>query len=334
MSRRSVEQLRDGDALNDVYLATEKQLRANRKGDLYIQVELRDRTGGISARLWNAGEAQFRSFENGDFLHAEGKVQNFQGTLQVILEHFEKAEPKTVEIADFLPKTDHDIGALTSRLRGYLMGLTNPNLRALGELFLMDGEFLRQFTACPAGVKLHHAYVGGLLEHVVTMMDIAERLLPFYPGTDRELTLMGVFLHDIGKTRELSYARAFGYTDEGQLLGHISIGVEMLGDKLAKVPELTGEPFPRDLAVKLKHLLLSHHGTLEHGSPKVPMTAEAMLLHAIDLMDTRMHMALRDYKEDAKNQTAWTPYNHNLQRRFYKGGANGDLFDSRGESFD
>ncbi len=334
MSRRYVEQLRDGDTLDDVYLAVDKQLRTNRKGDLFLQVDLRDRTGGMSARLWNAGDAQFRSFENGDFLHAEGKVQNFQGTLQIILEHFEKVEPQKIEVGDFLPKTDHDIGKLTERLRGYLLGLTNPNLRALGELFLMDGDFLKRFQTCPAGVKLHHAYVGGLLEHTVTMMDIAERLLPFYPGTDRELTLTGVFLHDIGKTRELSYARAFGYTDEGQLLGHITIGVEMLVEKVAKVPELTGEPFPRDLLVKLKHLVLSHHGTLEYGSPKVPMTAEAMLLHAIDVMDTRMHMAARDYKEDRNNATAWTPYNGNLQRRFYKGGQHGDLFTTHSDSFD
>ena len=334
MSRRYVEQLRDGDTLDDVYLAVDKQLRTNRKGDLFLQVDLRDRTGGMSARLWNAGDAQFRSFENGDFLHAEGKVQNFQGTLQIILEHFEKVEPQKIEVGDFLPKTDHDVGKLTERLRGYLLGLTNPNLRALGELFLMDDDFLKRFQTCPAGVKLHHAYVGGLLEHTVTMMDIAERLLPFYPGTDRELTLTGVFLHDIGKTRELSYARAFGYTDEGQLLGHITIGVEMLVEKVAKVPELTGEPFPRDLLVKLKHLVLSHHGTLEYGSPKVPMTAEAMLLHAIDVMDTRMHMVARDYKEDRNNATAWTPYNGNLQRRFYKGGAHGDLFTTHSDSFD
>jgi len=152
MSRRYVEQLRDGDTLDDEYLAVDKQLRTNRKGDLFLQVDLRDRTGGMSARLWNAGDAQFRSFDNGDYLHAEGKVQNFQGTLQIILEHFEKVEPQKVEVADFLPKTEHDVGKLTERLRGYLLSLTNPNLRALGELFLMDGDFLKKFQTCPAGV--------------------------------------------------------------------------------------------------------------------------------------------------------------------------------------
>jgi 3'-5' exoribonuclease len=334
MSRKFVEQFRDGDEIDEIYLATDKQLRANRNGNLYLQLELRDRSGSMSARMWNAGDQHFRSFDNGDFIRVDAKVQNFQGSLQVILNHIEKVEAQKIEIGDFLPRTEQDIGKLTERLRTYLLRLSHPSLRALGEVFLTDDLFLRGFQTCPAGVKLHHAYVGGLLEHVVTMMDIAERLLPFYPGTDRDLTLIGVFLHDIGKTRELSYARAFGYTDEGQLLGHIPMGLEMLNEKIAAVVELTGEPFPRETLVRLKHMILSHHGTLEYGSPKIPMTPEAMLLHTIDMMDTRMHMVLKDLKDDRHNQTAWTPYNANLSRRFYKGGPNGDLFTSHSEAYD
>jgi len=334
MSRRYVEQMRDGDSIDEVYLVSDKQLRSNRNGNLYVQIEIRDRTGGISARMWNAGDTVFRSFENGDFVHIDAKVQLFQGSLQVILNHVERAEEEKIDLADFMPHTEQDVGKLVERLRGYLLKLGNPHLRALAECFLMDDNYFRNFVACPAGVKLHHAYIGGLLEHTVTMMDIAERLLPFYPGIDRDTLLMGVFLHDTGKVRELSYARSFGYTDEGQLLGHISMGVEMLSEQIAKVPELTGEPFPRELVIRLKHMILSHHGTLEYGSPKVPMTPEAMLLNQIDMLDTRMHMVLRDLKEDRNNQTAWTPYNHNLQRRIYKGGENGDLFGEVRESFD
>jgi 3'-5' exoribonuclease len=204
----------------------------------------------------------------------------------------------------------------------------------LVECFLMDDAFVTAFTACPAGVKLHHAYVGGLLEHTVTMMEIADKLLPHYPGIDRDLLLTGVFLHDAGKTRELAYSRAFGYTDEGQLVGHIPICVEMLTAAAAKVPDLLGEPLPRELMVRLKHMILSHHGTLEFGSPKVPMTPEAMLLHQIDMLDTRMHMVLRDIREDRQNPSAWTPYNPTLERRFYKGGASGDLFAGGGDGYD
>ncbi len=335
MGRRFVEQFRDGDSFDEVYLITDKQLRTNRNGNPYIQVELRDRSGGIQARLWNAGEGLFRTFDNGDFAQVEGKVQLFQGALQVILNTIERIEPGKVDTVDFLPKTDQDIPKLSERLRAFLLRLSTPALRALAECFLMDDAFVRDFTTCPAGVKLHHAYVGGLLEHTVTMMDIAERLLPFYPGTDRDLVLMGLFLHDAGKTRELTYERAFGYSDEGQLIGHISLGYEMLVEKAAQVPALIGEPFPRDLLLRLKHIVLSHHGTLEYGSPKVPMTPEAMLVHSIDSLDTRQHMVLRDIREDRQNATAWTPYNKTLQRRFYKGGAaNGDLYSEGGDAYD
>lgn len=332
--RRYVEQLRDGDNLDEIYLVTDKQLRVNRNGNPYIQVDLRDRSGGIQARLWNAGENVYRGFENGDFIHAVGKVQLFQGSMQVILNSLDKVEAQKVELTDFLPHTEQDVGKLMERLRDYLRKLSNPHLRALCECFLMDDDFLRGFTTCPAGVKLHHAYVGGLLEHVVTMMDIADRLAPLYPAVDRDLVLVGVFLHDTGKVRELTYKRAFGYSDEGQLIGHLAIGVEMLAEMATKVPELMGESVPRELLLRLQHMILSHHGTLEHGSPRVPMTPEAMLLHHIDSLDTRMHMVLRELKEDRNNPTAWTPYNSNLGRRFYKGGPAGDLYGATGESYD
>ncbi len=334
MPRRFVEQLRDGDPLDDVYLVADKQLRANRNGNPYILFDLRDRTGGIGGRLWNAGDAVFRAFEAGDFLHAVGKVQLFQGALQVILNTVEKVDAATVELNDFLPHTEQDVGRLLGRLRDHLFRLGNPHLRALAECFLTDDAFVRAFTTCPAGVKLHHAYVGGLLEHTVSMMDIADKLAPLYAGVDRDVLIMGVFLHDAGKVRELTYQRAFGYSDEGQLLGHLAIGVEILNDMAAKVPALTGEPLPRELLLRLKHMVLSHHGSLEFGSPKVPMTPEAMLLHQIDLLDTRMHMVVRDLKDDRNNPSAWTPYNHTLGRRFYKGGGSGDLFGGGGESYD
>lgn len=334
MSRRFVEQLRDGDNLDDVYLVTDKQLRANRNGNPFLLVELRDRTGGIQGRMWNAGEQQARGFAVGDFLHAVGKVQLFQGSLQVILTSMDRVEPQKVELTDFLPHTEQSVPKLMERLRGYLTRLSNPHLRALSECFLMDDEFMRNFVACPAGVKMHHAYVGGLLEHVVTMMDAADKLHPLYPFVDRDLLMVGVFLHDAGKTKELTYARAFGYSDEGQLVGHLSIGVSMLDEVAAKVPDLTGEPVPRELMMRLRHMILSHHGTLEYGSAKVPMTPEAMLLHMIDAMDTKMFMVQRELKEDRNNPSAWTPYNHNLGRRFYKGGANGDLFGETGGGYD
>src|SRR5207244_7617077 len=156
--------------------------------------------------------------------------------LPVILNTIERVEPQKVELTDFLPHTEQSVPKLTERLRGYLLRLGNPHLRALAECFLMDEAFVRGFTTCPAGVKLHHAYVGGLLEHVVTMMDVADKLQPFYPAVDRDLLLTGVFLHDSGKVRELTYTRAFGYSDEGQLVGHLAIGLALLEQMTVKVP--------------------------------------------------------------------------------------------------
>src|SRR5437588_804100 len=258
--RRYVQELADGESIDEVYLVVDKQLRANRNGNLYLQLDLRDRTGSINARLWNAGEHLFRSFDVGDFILAKGKVQLFQGALQVILSHVERTETEKVELGDFLPHTEQDVSKLLERLRGSLMRLGNPHLRALIECFLMDEAFLRGFCQVPAGIRNHHAYLGGLLEHVTRMIDAAERLLPLYPELDRDLLLVGIFLHDAGKVRELSYGRVFAYTDEGQLIGHVVIGVEMLNEKVVKVPDLTGEPFPAELLLRLKHLIVRHHG--------------------------------------------------------------------------
>jgi 3'-5' exoribonuclease len=319
MNRRFVQQLSDGDALDEVYLVTDKQLRANRNGNLYLQVELRDRTGSISARLWNAGEHVFRSFDNGDFVLARGKVQLFQGALQVILSQIERSEAEKIELSDFLPHTEQDVGKLLEKLRGILLRLANPHLRGLAECFLMDDEFLRGFAQVPAGVRNHHAYIGGLLEHVVTLLDAADRLLPLYAALDRDTVLMGIFLHDIGKVRELSYRKSFTYTDEGQLVGHLVIGVEMLNEKAAKVPELTGEPFSPELLLRLKHMILSHHGSYEFGSPKLPMTPEAIFLNCLDNLDAKVHSFTRDIQEDRNQASAWTPFNQALQRRLFKG---------------
>ncbi len=307
-------------AIDEVYLVTEKQLRANRNGNLYIQVELRDRTGAISARLWNAGEGLFRTFDEGDFLRVKGKVQLFQGNLQMILSGLERTLADKVELADFLPQTEQDVSKLLERLRGFLLRLGNPHLRALAECFLMDENFVRDFSTVPAGIRNHHAYLGGLLEHVVTLLDAADRLAPLYPELDRDLLMAGIFLHDVGKVRELSFGRVFSYTDEGQLIGHLIIGVEMLNEKAARVPDLTGEPFPPELLLRLKHMILSHHGTYEFGSPKLPMTPEAIDLNHLDNFDAKVHSFTRDIREDRNQAAAWTPYNQALQRRLFKGG--------------
>ena len=334
MSRRFVDQLKDGDSIEEIYLVSDKQLRANRNGNLYLQFELRDRTGVIGARMWNVSDALSRSFDTGDFVVVDAKVQLFQGSLQVIVSSITQVPDQKLEIGDFMPHSPKPVSQMLQTLRAKLMKIGNPELRSLAECYLMDDEFLRGFGSAPAGVRIHHAYVGGLLEHTLAMMDLAERIAPLYPDLDQDLLTIGVFLHDSGKIAELSYSRAFGYTDEGQLVGHLAIGSRMLHEKAAQVSELTGQPMSRDLLLRVEHMILSHHGTLEFGSPKVPMTIEAIALHEIDSLDTRMNIALREINEDPNNASAWTPYNPALGRRLYKGGESGDLYSPTLEAYD
>jgi 3'-5' exoribonuclease len=323
MTRRYVSQLANGDSVDDAFLVADKQLRANRQGNLYLNLELRDKTGSVGARLWNASESLARLFEPGDFLHVRGKTQVFQGSLQIILNHLEVVDPSQIEAEDFLPQSTQNIGKLMARLKEVLLAMNNPHLRALVECFLIDDAFVRKFTMAPAGVKNHHAYQGGLIEHVVNLLNVADRISEFYPELDRDLLLSGIFLHDIGKVDELSYERAFGYTDEGQLVGHLVMGVEMLAEKAGRCTELTGETFPPELLLRLKHMIVSHHGSFEFGSPKLPMTLEAVALHYLDNLDAKLHTFGREIRDDPSRESSWTPFQQSLGRRLFKGSATG-----------
>jgi 3'-5' exoribonuclease len=323
MIRRYVKDLTSGDTVDEVFLVADKQLRANRNGNLYLQIELRDRTGTVSSRMWNATEALFHSFEPNDFLRVRGKAQLFQGAMQLILSDLEVVEADRVQVADFLPHTAQDVDRLLARLREILQSMTNPHLRALVEVFLMDEHFVRKFAAAPAGIKNHHAYVGGLLEHVVNLLEAASRIAPLYPQIDRDVLLAGVFLHDLGKIDELCYEKAFAYSDEGQLVGHLVIGVEYLNRKVAEAATLTGDPFPTELLLRLKHMILSHHGSYEFGSPKLPMTLEAVALNLLDNLDAKIASLHDQIRDDRDPSSAWTQYNPSIGRKLYKGTGNG-----------
>jgi 3'-5' exoribonuclease len=319
MTRRYVNQLTHGESVDEAFLVADKQLRANRQGNLYLQLELRDKTGSIGARHWNSTEELAQTFEPGDFLQVRGKTQVFQGSLQIILSHLEPVDPAGVEPEEFLPQSSQSVTKLMARLRAVLLAMRNPHLRAVVECFLIDDEFVRKFTQAPAGVKNHHAYQGGLIEHVVTLLNVADRITDLYPEIDRDLLLTGIFLHDIGKIDELSYERSFAYTDEGQLVGHLIMGVQMLSEKAARCAELTGEPFPAELLLRLKHMIASHHGAHEFGSPKLPMTIEAIALHLLDNLDAKIHAFSREIRDDPSRDSSWTPFQQSLGRRLYKG---------------
>ncbi len=318
MPRRFINQLGEGEAVDQIFLASEKQLRTNRAGNLYLQVRLADRSGSVTAMLWNAGEKVYESFENGDFVRVTGATQVYNGALQMIANRIDRADRRQVEEADFVTLSSEHVDRLARRLAEQLRQIKQVPLRNLVECFLMDGPFMEQFAQAPAAVKHHHAYRGGLLEHVVSLMDVATAISPFYPQIDRDLLRIGVFLHDIGKVEELGFQRELNYSDAGQLLGHITLGIEILNRKLAEAEKLSGEPFPQELALRLKHMILSHHGEYEFGSPKLPMTLEALALHHLDTLDARLHSFAQIMRDDVNADSPWTTYQSNLGRKLYK----------------
>jgi 3'-5' exoribonuclease len=297
-------------------------LRPNRNGNLYLQVELSDRSGSISARMWNADDADYRGFEDGDFVRVEGATQLYQGALQLIATNVCKARPEEVEFDDFACLTPADIDRMAIRVAELLRAIKDAELRNLAECFLADEELMCRFTRSPAGVKNHHAYPGGLLEHVVNLMEVVDRIVDRYPAVNRDLLMMGAFLHDLGKVEELSCDKGLAYTDAGQLLGHTVLVLGIVDQKVAEAERLTGESMCCETVLRLKHMIISHHGQYEFGAPKLPMTLEAIALHQLDNLDAKLHSFEQLIRDDANLDSSWTQFHHNLNRKLFKG-ANG-----------
>ena len=318
-TRRYVKQLGDQEQVNEVFLATAKQLRPNRNGNLYLQVDLSDRTGVLGARMWNAGDAVYRSFENGDYVRVEGTTQLFQGAVQLIVTRIGKALPEEIVEEDFCILPPGEVERLTARLAEILRSIRDPHLATLAECFLVDDAFMADFIRAPAGIKHHHAYHGGLLEHVVGLMELALRVGPLYPMLDDDLLVMGAFLHDIGKIEELTYDRDLAYSDEGQLIGHLVMAVGTLAKKIAEAERLSGEAMPGETVLRLKHMILSHHGRYEFGSPKLPMTLEAVALCYLDELDSKLTGFAQLIRDDPNVDSHWTNYFPNIERKLFKG---------------
>ena len=319
MSRLFVNQLADGQGVDEVFLASEKQLRPNRAGQLYLQVRLSDKTGSLTAMMWNANQRQFDSFSNGDFVRVQGTSQLYNGGMQIIAQEIDPADSARVDESHFITMSAGRVEKLTERLGEIIGQIRNVHLRTLGQAFLDDAEFMGRFRKAPAGVKNHHAYHGGLLEHVVAVMDMAVFVGEKYERLDADLLIMGAFLHDAGKIEELCYEPDLGYRDSGQLLGHMVMGVELLQAKINQLQNSSGEEFPVNLTTQLKHLILSHHGQLEFGSPVLPMTLEAIALTQIDNLDAKIHSVTQIIDEDANAGSPWTTYQPSLGRKIFKG---------------
>lgn len=325
MPRTFVKELRDGDNVNDVFLLADKQLRANRNADLYLLATLRDKSGIISGLMWNVTEERLHHVSAGDMVHIKGKVQLYQGGLQVIVNYIDTAPESTYDAEDFVTHAQANVGPLLDRLKELLTSLESDQLRVLADCFLSDEKLVNDLCSAPAGIKAHHAYHGGLIEHVVSMAEVADRMCDHYPTLNRDLLLLGVLLHDLGKVRELSWDPNLAYTDEGQLLGHMNIAIEILNEKILQARgELGGQEFDSETVLRLKHMILSHHGSLEFGSPRLPMTPEAIVLHYIDNIDAKLHEFTRAIEDDMNKDSAWTPYNPRIERKLFKGHDNGE----------
>ena len=268
------------------FLAGAKELCPRKDGGgNYLRVKLLDRTGELEARVWDDADSVAGDFAAGDIVKVRGRIEKYKGKFQLSIEKLRRAAADEYEVADFFRTTKFDVDQMWSRLRGFVAVMQNEYLRALGDSFLDDVEVADRLKQAPAAKSLHHAWRGGLLEHVVTLIESCEAATQRFPWIDRDLLVTGALLHDIGKIRELEWAGAPGYTLEGQLVGHISIGVAMAQQKMASIPN-----FPPRLQMIVEHIILSHHGKHEFGSPKLPMIAEALLLNMLDDMEAKMQM--------------------------------------------
>ena len=318
VNRTPIIELSDGQQLEQSFRAADKQLRVNRQGGKYILMRLADRSGTIAGMMWNADEKMFESFDRGDYIFCRGRTQIHNGNLQVIVSDVERMDPTEVDVADFDRFDSAAADKLEARLRELIAGCRNVHLRQLGEAYLADTEFLSRLKSASAAVSNHHAYPGGLLRHTIDLMEMCQLIGPRYPELDTELLMFGAFLHDLGKIEELSSGGEVSYTDRGQMLGHIVIGVQMLGEKIAQLDSNRNESFPTQLKLHLEHLIVSHHGQLEYGSPKLPVTLEAVALHHIDNLDAKLTSYVSVIEADVAADGNWTNYSPAIGRKLWK----------------
>lgn len=313
MKKQFITELKAGDGVDDIFVLTQKNIAHKKDGNPYLNMVLGDKSGQLKGVAWDRVEKIAAVASAGDLVRVEGGVSEYRSELQLVVRDMVYQSTDSADPADFLPTSKRNINVMFERLTGVTRALKTEYLRDLFEVFWMDVEFVDRFKAAPAAKKMHHAYVGGLLEHTLSMALLTERIAGHYSGIDMEMVIAGTILHDIGKIKELSCGYNFDYSDEGRLLSHIIIGLQMLDEKLKLVPD-----FPEEKAVLLKHMIISHHGNREFGSPEPPKTLEAVLLNYIDEMDSKIN-CIRDYIATEDTDESWTGYHRLLERHFYRG---------------
>jgi 3'-5' exoribonuclease len=299
-------------AITSFFLVNEKEVRNSRAGKSYLRLDLGDRSGTIEAVMWDQFEAAAKEISRGDVVKVNARVESYRNKLQLTLQQLRLAKPEEVDLADFLPHTKEDVGKLWAQLLEYANSIENPWLKKLVNGIITDPATAARYKRAPAAKVMHHAYLGGLLEHVVGLCGLAKQVAAHYPELNADLLLTVAILHDVGKLDELCYDRAIGYTTEGQLLGHIVMELETVSRSMDAI-----EGFPPNLKAVVQHLLISHHGQYEFGSPKLPMIREAMVFHYLDDMDSKM-AAVRAALVTESGDDEWSAYSAALGRKFLK----------------
>lgn len=307
MKSPTVASLEPRQQVNGLFLVQSKDVRQKKTGEPYLALTLIDRTGDIDAKMWDNVADILDTFERDDFIRVRGETQLYQNKLQLTVHRLARVDDSEVDLADFLPASKRDPEEMFAELLALIASLENVHLRGLLENVFADAAIAESFKRAPAAKAIHHNWLGGLIEHVLSLASLARDAARHYPFIDQDLLLAGVVLHDIGKIRELSYARSFNYTTEGSLIGHIQIALRMLADKYPP-------GFPDKLRNLLEHLILSHHGQLEFGSPKLPVFPEAMLLHHLDNMDSKMELMRSTIERHRPQGVEWTSYVPAIER--------------------
>ena len=291
------------------FVVSVKQVKPRKTGEPYLALTLVDRSGQIEAKMWDNVADCIDGFDQDHFVKVKGLINKYNHRFQLTIHKLRRLEDSEIDFADYLPKTTKDVDELWRTLEEFVAAFQNPHLKALVQAFMSDAEISAAYKSAPAAKTLHHAYIGGLLDHVVSLFRSCDLVCRNYPQINRDLLLTGAFLHDIGKIHELAYNRSFSYTTRGQLLGHMIIELEMLQEKLAQLPD-----FPAPLKTLIEHLIISHHGQYDFGSPKLPMFPEALMLHYLDDLDSKIESMRAHFEREAALENPWTSYNGSLGR--------------------
>lgn len=305
--------IHENQAVDSFFLVAAKNHGVTKGGSSYLTLKLVDRSGEIEGRVWERADDLTRGFERNDFVRVRGQATRYQGKMQIRILDVMRVDDKTVAAEDFLPRSSFDPDAMIEELQTIVRGIKNPHLLALAEAFFADRKLMELLRLAPGAKTIHHPYLSGLLEHTLSLLKLILKIVENYRGIDIDLLLIGGFLHDIGKVYEFSFERALDYTDQGQLLGHLVMEVEMVNQKTAGIPD-----FPEELAMLVKHMLVSHHGAYEFGSPKLPQTLEAVILHSLDDLDGKIQ-AIQNLPEKEPG-SRWTAFHRAYGRSFYRSG--------------